>query len=115
MTDPLYVGFVHAVRVSANVQADDEKIQAKVAKKLAKQQIPQRTEAMKRVEMFSHLQQYRKDISVTNGLSFGTGGIHPAFIKLGLQYAEGVVCGSNARCIALLAAFKKVFYRGIPL
>lgn len=96
------------IRVSANVQADDEKIQAKVAKKLAKQQIPQRTEAMKRVEMFSHLQQYRKDISVTNGLSFGTGGIHPAFIKLGLQYAEGVVCGSNARCIALLAAFKKV-------
>ncbi len=34
--------------------------------------------------------------------------IHPAILKLGLQYAEGVICGSNARCIALLAAMKQV-------
>ena len=36
------------------------------------------------------------------------GSIHPCIIKLGLQYSEGIICGSNARCIALLAAFKKV-------
>ena len=35
-------------------------------------------------------------------------GIHPAILKLGLQYAEGVICGSNARCMALLAALKQV-------
>jgi hypothetical protein len=40
--------------------------------------------------------------------SFSSGGIHPVIIKLGLQYAEGVICGSNARCLAMLAAFKKV-------
>ena len=34
--------------------------------------------------------------------------IHPAIVKLGLQYADGIICGSNARCIALLAAFKQV-------
>ena len=37
-----------------------------------------------------------------------SGSIHPAIVKLGLQYADGIVCGSNARCIALLAAFKQV-------
>lgn len=39
---------------------------------------------------------------------FSSGGIHPVIIKLGLQYAEGVICGSNARCLAMLAAFKQV-------
>jgi hypothetical protein len=39
---------------------------------------------------------------------FSSGGIHPAIIRLGLQYAEGVISGSNARCIALLAALKMV-------
>ena len=29
-------------------------------------------------------------------------------MKLGLQYAEGVICGSNARCVALLGALKQV-------
>ena len=60
------------IRVSANVQADDEKMQAKVAKKLAKQQIPQRTEAMKHIEMFSHLHQYRRELSVTKGLRWAS-------------------------------------------
>ena len=39
---------------------------------------------------------------------FSSGGIHPVIIKLGLQYAEGVICGSNARCLAMLASFKQV-------
>ena len=34
--------------------------------------------------------------------------IHPAVVKLGLQYSHGVISGSNARCVAMLAAFKKV-------
>ncbi|XP_002741935.1 translation initiation factor eIF2B subunit delta-like, partial [Saccoglossus kowalevskii] len=41
-------------------------------------------------------------------INFGSGGIHPAIIRLGLQYAEGIVCGSNARCIALMRAFMSV-------
>lgn len=35
-----------------------------------------------------------------------SGKIHPAVVKLGLQYASGSVTGSNARAIALLLAFK---------
>ena len=34
--------------------------------------------------------------------------VHPAILRLGLQYAEGIISGSNARCIALMAAMKKV-------
>ena len=34
--------------------------------------------------------------------------LHPAVMKLGIQYADRVVVGSNARCIALLNALKQV-------
>lgn len=35
---------------------------------------------------------------------FGKTVIHPAIIQLGLQYAEGLITGSNARCAALISA-----------
>ncbi|RKP08782.1 hypothetical protein THASP1DRAFT_29428 [Thamnocephalis sphaerospora] len=34
--------------------------------------------------------------------------VHPAVLTLGLAYAEHRVCGSNARCVALLCALKTV-------
>lgn len=34
--------------------------------------------------------------------------VHPAILALGLAYAEHRICGSNARCVALLGAFKRV-------
>lgn len=34
--------------------------------------------------------------------------IHPAVMRLGLQYSQGIINGSNARCIALLEVFKQV-------
>ncbi|KAG6866524.1 hypothetical protein C0991_003068 [Blastosporella zonata] len=36
------------------------------------------------------------------------GDIHPAIIRLGLLFSEFRICGSNARCIATLNAFKTV-------
>ena len=36
------------------------------------------------------------------------GDIHPAVIRLGLQFAEFKITGANARCIAMLTAFKTV-------
>jgi len=39
---------------------------------------------------------------------FNTSVIHPAIIKLGVQYMDGVISGSNARCISLLNAMKEV-------
>jgi len=101
----------HRVQVAHDLQADDEKVQKKVAKKLARQQVPQRTTPQKKVGLFSHLHQYEKDLSLTQEISLGSAGnsnIHPAVIKLGVQYAKGIICGSNARCVALLLAFKKL-------
>jgi len=34
--------------------------------------------------------------------------IHPAILALGLKYAEGKIAGGNARCVAMLTAFKQV-------
>jgi hypothetical protein len=34
--------------------------------------------------------------------------LHPAVMKLGMQYADRIVVGSNARCIALLNVLKQV-------
>ncbi|KAF8204885.1 translation initiation factor eIF2B delta subunit [Pholiota molesta] len=36
------------------------------------------------------------------------GDIHPTIIRLGLLFSEFKICGANARCIAMLTAFKQV-------
>uniref|UniRef100_H2Z4E0 Translation initiation factor eIF2B subunit delta n=1 Tax=Ciona savignyi TaxID=51511 RepID=H2Z4E0_CIOSA len=95
-------------RVPANIQADDPKVQKKAAKKLVKQHVPQRPEGQKKVLLFSHLHQYERSFSITKNIGFGSNAIHPAFIRLGLQYAEGTVTGSNARCAALISAVCKL-------
>ncbi|KIM83795.1 hypothetical protein PILCRDRAFT_818820 [Piloderma croceum F 1598] len=38
----------------------------------------------------------------------GKGDIHPAIVRLGLQFSEFKISGANARCIATLIAFKTV-------
>jgi len=96
------------MRVPSNVQMDDEKVQKRISKNLAKQNVPQRSVQQKKVALFSHLHQYEKDPFLTKDIPFSGGTIHPAIVKLGLQYAAGIISGSNARCIALLCAFKQV-------
>lgn len=96
------------IRVSTSVQADDEKLQKKIAKKLAKENVPQRTSVQKKVGLFSHLHQYERQQSLTKDIKFTYGSIHHSIVKLGLQYAEGIICGSNARCVSLLCALKQV-------
>lgn len=96
-------------RVPDHLKADDAETQKKVAKKLEKQHIPQRTSTQRKVRLFNHLHQYERESSLTKSLKFSTGcSIHPAIVKLGVQYAEGIITGSNARCLAMLAAFKQV-------
>ena len=63
------------------------------------QQIPQRAVSQKKVSLFAHLDQYERDVSLTKGLTFASGGIHPAILRLGLQYARGIICGANARLV----------------
>jgi translation initiation factor eIF-2B subunit delta len=40
-------------------------------------------------------------------VGFSSEEIHPAILRLGLQYASGGISGSNSRCVAMLTAFKQ--------
>lgn len=53
------------IRVLSSVQADDEKLQKKIAKKLAKENVPQRMSVQKKVSLFSHLHQYERQQTLT--------------------------------------------------
>lgn len=99
---------VKSQRVSDDIQADRPSIEKKRQRQLAAQQIPPRTKAQKKVLLFKHLHQYERELSVTRGYPIVGAHIHPSVLQLGLQYAEGTIQGSNARCIALLHALKKV-------
>lgn len=63
------------------------------------------------VSVFGHLygQQRRTTIA-------GVGKeVHPAVLALGLQMRDYVICGSSARCVATLLAFKRVCLYSRPL
>jgi translation initiation factor eIF-2B subunit delta len=58
----------------------------------------------KEIGMFSHLyNQPRK-----HTLEGSAREVHPAILELGLQLSSYVICGSQARCIAMLLALKSV-------
>ncbi|XP_058810287.1 translation initiation factor eIF-2B subunit delta-like isoform X2 [Phymastichus coffea] len=57
------------------------------------------------VKLFKHLYINRKNISE---IVSGTMKLHPVILRLGVQYAEKIIVGSNARCVALLAAIKQL-------
>ena len=64
----------------------------------------QPTKELKRVALFGHLhgQPHRTT------LAGASKDVHPAVLALGLQMSNYAVCGSSARCIATLLAFKRV-------
>lgn len=71
----------------------------------AGQQLPVLSEKDdKKVAMFAHLRS--KDERTT--LASAGREIHPAVLSLGLQLRDYVICGANARCIAMMLVFKKV-------
>lgn len=60
----------------------------------------------KKVAVFGHLYGQQRRTTVA-----GAGKeVHPAVLALGLQLRDYVVCGSSARCVATLLAFKRVSY-----
>lgn len=67
----------------------------------------------KSVAVFGHLYGQQRRTTVA-----GAGKeVHPAVLALGLQMRDYVICGSSARCVATLLAFKRVgfitwFYGG---
>ncbi|XP_030261575.1 translation initiation factor eIF2B subunit delta isoform X2 [Sparus aurata] len=104
-------------RLPEHVQVDNPEVLKKLAKKLERQQTPEYNAATKiplrsdygyKVSLFSHLHQYSRKAPLTQQLGIPSTVIHPAIVRLGLQYSQGIVAGSNARSVALLHAFKQV-------
>lgn len=58
------------------------------------------------INLFKHLYQEREQ-SASRAAEI-TSRIHPAIVKLGIQYAKKIIVGSNARCVALLAAVRQM-------
>ncbi|NWI17236.1 EI2BD factor, partial [Crypturellus soui] len=71
-------------------------------------QVPLRQDYGTKVNLFSHLHQYSRNRPLTQQMSIPSTVIHPAVVRLGLQYSQGIINGSNARCIALLEVFKQL-------
>lgn len=55
------------------------------------------------VKLFNHL--YRKKFTPEEGAA-NSPALIPDIVKLGVQYADGIVAGSKSRCLALLEALK---------
>ncbi|KAJ5678120.1 translation initiation factor eIF-2B subunit delta [Penicillium maclennaniae] len=58
----------------------------------------------KKVAVFGHLYGQQRRTTVAGAAKE----VHPAVLALGLQLRDYVVCGSSARCVATLLAFKRV-------
>ncbi|KAG2667301.1 hypothetical protein I3760_15G107400 [Carya illinoinensis] len=84
----------------------DDKGRVEKAKRRA---IFNQTEARNRVELFRHLPQYEHGTQLPDLESrfFQLDAVHPAVYKVGLQYLARDISGGNARCIAMLQAFKE--------
>ena len=93
-------------RVPDEIQADRASVEKKLAKRLASQQISARTKAQRKVMLFSHLHQYEREFSLSRSYPIVGAHIHPSILTLGLQYADGIIAGSNARCVGLMKALK---------
>lgn len=56
------------------------------------------------VNLFKHLYKER----LNNNVPLLNSKVHPAIVKLGVQYANKIIVGSNARCVAFLVAVKQL-------
>ncbi|XP_012869114.1 PREDICTED: translation initiation factor eIF-2B subunit delta isoform X4 [Dipodomys ordii] len=95
-------------RLPERIQVDEPTLLRRLVKKPERQQVPTRKDYGSKVSLFSHLPQYSRQNSLTQYMSIPSSVIHPAMVRLGLQYSQGLVSGSNARCIALLRALQQV-------
>lgn len=59
--------------------------------------------AIHKVRLFKHLYTEKCDLNINVNNQY-----HPSILKLGIQYANDVIVGSNARCYAFLDALKTV-------
>jgi translation initiation factor eIF-2B subunit delta len=69
----------------------------------SKSVIPYSSAALHKVKLFKHLYADKCSLDIPVNENY-----HPAIVKLGVQYANDVIVGSNARCYAFLNALKMV-------
>ncbi|XP_019163264.1 PREDICTED: translation initiation factor eIF-2B subunit delta-like isoform X2 [Ipomoea nil] len=84
----------------------DDKDRVEKAKKRA---LVKQTESRNRVEMFRHLPQYEhgNQLPDLELKFFQHDSIHRAVYRVGMQHLAGDLVGSNARCVAMLQAFRE--------
>ncbi|GAA5884436.1 hypothetical protein JCM16303_005080 [Sporobolomyces ruberrimus] len=66
------------------------------------------------LQPFLHLDLPLPSSSLSHSSKSSTANIHPSIIRLALQYSEFKVVGANARCIAMLEAFKDIIVSYTP-
>ncbi|KAI8915429.1 hypothetical protein DFJ77DRAFT_430413 [Powellomyces hirtus] len=93
----------NVLRVATSLRLDDPRKRLKAQK----QQSVDRQLAQKPVGLFSHLPQYEKHDNIQARLKKQEN-IHPIVLSLGLKYQNFSIAGGNARCVAMLEAFKTV-------
>ncbi|XP_035217012.1 LOW QUALITY PROTEIN: translation initiation factor eIF-2B subunit delta-like [Stegodyphus dumicola] len=64
-------------------------------------------ETFRKVRLFSHLPECKLFDTILKP-NESVSEIHPSILEIGSQYSKGIICGSNARCVALLAALRDV-------
>ncbi|XP_064473129.1 translation initiation factor eIF2B subunit delta-like isoform X2 [Ornithodoros turicata] len=82
------------------------KAQTDVAKKVVKRQTNDTAQGDLRI--LSHLHQNPDVLDHLRVYGLPNSGIHPDVLKAGYRIAEGVLSGSNSRCVAMLLAFRSV-------
>ncbi|KAJ6794819.1 translation initiation factor eIF-2B subunit delta-like [Iris pallida] len=119
-----------ATHVTATVPASEKKLADRLPEKERKKDVPpprmqfddkhrvekakrravvNQFEARNRVELFRHLPQYVHGTQLPDLESkfFQLDPMHPSVYKVGLKYLSGDISGGNARCIAMLLAFRE--------
>lgn len=92
--------------VKATLDKDTASKDGKISEPKSTKKSKPKSQSSHRVNWFQHLY---KDVDNESIKSIAINShLHPAIIKLGVQLASRVVTGSNARCIALLDALKKM-------
>ncbi|GAA5852745.1 hypothetical protein JCM8547_002613 [Rhodosporidiobolus lusitaniae] len=66
------------------------------------------------LQPFLHLDLPVPSSSLSHSSKSSTSNIHPSIIRLALQYSEFKVVGANARCIAMVEAFKDIIHSYTP-
>ncbi|XP_074568574.1 uncharacterized protein LOC141825085 isoform X2 [Curcuma longa] len=77
--------------------------------KVKRRAIVNQCEAKNRVEFFQHLPQnvHGTQLQELEAKIFQLDSVHPSVYKVGLHHLSGKISGGNARCIAMLLAFKE--------